>query len=470
MQQETNADVVVIGGGFAGLITANRLAELGRKPLVLEQGTDAAYLCNSRFTGGTFHVCFRDPVGRTPEELLEAIRTTSLVASEPLAQAVAHEVSKVIGWLREHGIRLAKAGAHEYKSWVLTPFRNNRYGLDWKGRGGDVALRTLTETLQAKGGLLKRGARAIALDLKDASQAVVEVSEGGQTHRYRANAVVIADGGFQGNPDLMRKFITPRPESLVQRGAGTGRGDGLSMALAAGAASIGMNRFYGHLLAKDALTNDNLWPFPVADPLVESAIVVNDAGERFADEGKGGVWMANQVAWMDDPLSAVIIFDDAIWRGPGADGLMSPNPNMVNAGANIASAGTIVELAGLVGLPADALARTVNAYNAALLAYKLLDLQPIRTAMFGKPMPIFKAPFHALTVAAGITYTMGGISIDEHARALDAVGKPVARLYAAGCCSGGLEGGPDSGGYVGGLAKSGVTALRAAEHIAANLT
>ena len=245
MQQETNADVVVIGGGFAGLITANRLAELGRKPLVLEQGTDAAYLCNSRFTGGTFHVCFRDPVGRTPEELLEAIRTTSLVASEPLAQAVAHEVSKVIGWLREHGIRLAKAGAHEYKSWVLTPFRNNRYGLDWKGRGGDVALRTLTETLQAKGGLLKRGARAIALDLKDASQAVVEVSEGGQTHRYRANAVVIADGGFQGNPDLMRKFITPRPESLVQRGAGTGRGDGLSMALAAGAASIGMNRFYG---------------------------------------------------------------------------------------------------------------------------------------------------------------------------------------------------------------------------------
>jgi fumarate reductase flavoprotein subunit len=84
-------------------------------------------------------------------------------------------------------------------------------------------------------------------------------------------------------------------------------------------------------------------------------------------------------------------------------------------------------------------------------------------------MPIVKAPFHALPVAAGITYTMGGISIDEHARALDAGGNPLGRLYAAGCCTGGLEGGPDSGGYVGGLAKSGVTALRAAEHIAAHI-
>jgi phospholipid/cholesterol/gamma-HCH transport system ATP-binding protein len=57
---------------------------------------------------------------------------------------------------------------------------------------------------------------------------------------------------------------------------------------------------------------------------------------------------------MDDPLSAVVIFDDAIWRGPGADGLMACNPNMVNGGAKIHSAGSIAELAALAGLPADA--------------------------------------------------------------------------------------------------------------------
>ena len=56
----------------------------------------------------------------------------------------------------------------------------------------------------------------------------------------------------------------------------------------AGAAAIGMKRFYGHLLAKDAMTNPNLWPFPAADPLAEAGILVDARGMRFADEGEGG--------------------------------------------------------------------------------------------------------------------------------------------------------------------------------------
>ena len=53
-------DVVAIGGGFAGLIAANRAAELGLRAAVLERETDDRYLCNSRYTTGIAHILFQD--------------------------------------------------------------------------------------------------------------------------------------------------------------------------------------------------------------------------------------------------------------------------------------------------------------------------------------------------------------------------------------------------------------------------
>jgi fumarate reductase flavoprotein subunit len=74
-----------------------------------------------------------------------------------------------------------------------------------------------------------------------------------------ARAIVIADGGFPGDPELFRRHIGPAPELVLQRHAGSANGDGLRMAEAAGAASTRLDRFYGHLLSRDAM-NTRLWP------------------------------------------------------------------------------------------------------------------------------------------------------------------------------------------------------------------
>ena len=50
--QDEETDVIIVGGGFSGLVAANRMAQLGLKPLVLEKGTDEFYFCNGRLTGG----------------------------------------------------------------------------------------------------------------------------------------------------------------------------------------------------------------------------------------------------------------------------------------------------------------------------------------------------------------------------------------------------------------------------------
>ena len=79
------------------------------------------------------------------------------------------------------------------------------------------------------------------------------------------------------------------------------------------------------------------------------------------------------------------------------------------------------------------------------------------------------APFRAIPVCAGITYTMGGIAIDRDCRAQHRDGGAIAGLYAAGSSTGGFEGGPNAA-YIGGLSKAIVTGMRAAESIAGKTT
>lgn len=459
---DMRADVIVVGGGLAGLSAANRLAQLSLHAAVLEQGRDDRYLCNSRLTGGAIHICYRDPLAG--ELVLRAAieQATVGTANPALANAVAKDAGRAIGWLREQGLGFARGGTEEYKRWVLTPLRPARPGLIWEGRGGDVMLRRLEANLTGRGGQLVRGARVCAIEPDNAGRWVVRTHEGVVV---RAGAVIIADGGFQGDPELVGLHISPRPDRVLQRGAGTGRGDGLRMAVKLGAATVGLDRFYGHVMTADALTNPDLWPYPWADPIVTAGIVVDARARRFVDEAKGAVFVANAIARLSDPLSAVAIFDEAIWSGPAAGGVIPPNPNLEVVGAKLYQAPSIAELAKALDLPPDALAATVTGWNDALAAGRGAALEPPRGDGPPPAFPILHAPFRAVRLCAGITYTMGGIAIDGDARVLRADGSAIDGLYAAGTAAGGLEGGPMSG-YVGGLAKSCITGLRAAEHIA----
>ena len=58
------------------------------------------------------------------------------------------------------------------------------------------------------------------------------------------------------------------------------------MAIAVGAETVGLDKFYGHVLSRDALTNEHLWPYPQLDVICAKGIVVTTDGRRFADEGQ----------------------------------------------------------------------------------------------------------------------------------------------------------------------------------------
>ena len=274
--------------------------------------------------------------------------------------------------------------------------------------------------------------------------------------------VELADGGFQADRARLGRHITGRPDRIRQRNTETGRGDGLHMAEEAGAATVGLDKFYGHVLSRDVMTDPMLWPYPQVDVICASGIVVGADAKRFTDEGLGGVYITNEIARLDDPLSATAIFDSTVWEQAKEADLVPPNPLLVEAGGTLHTAGSIGELALRSGLDTGTLEVTVAAFNAAAKAGRTAALTPARTADRYTPVPIETPPFHAIPLAAGITVTMGGIAVDGAARVLRPDDTPIPGLYAAGSTVGGVEGGPNAA-YIGGLIKAFLLGLVAAE-------
>src|ERR671938_473831 len=109
-------------------------------------------------------------------------------------------------------MRFMRASASEYHKWVLAPPGRSRPGLDWEGRAGDVLLRTLESRLISRNGTLMRGARARSLVMEKGRCAGVVADVNGAAKTFRSRAVMIADGGFQGNPELVARYISKHPE------------------------------------------------------------------------------------------------------------------------------------------------------------------------------------------------------------------------------------------------------------------
>lgn len=464
-------DLVVVGGGLAGLTAGARSAELGRKVLLLEKEAGERYVCNSRLAGGILHIAYHD-CRRPADELLGVIRAaTAGKVSEAQAQALAGDAPRFLAWLEEKGVRFMRFGAADWQRWCLAPPRPLAPGIVWEGYGSDVTLRRLTDAFKAGGGTIALGAAASALRMEDGRCVGVAYAQGGREIEARAHAVLIADGGFQADAELFRQYIGPRPDRLVRRNAGNATGAGLRMAVAAGAAITGVNNFYGHLLSRDALTNANLWPYPEVDAIACAGIVVGADGRRLTDESRGGIGMANFIARLDDPASATAIFDAAIWDGPGRTARFPANPYVEKFGGTVLRAGSVAELAEKIGVPAANLAATVDTYNTHVRQGTCDRMVPPRGAAAyvngatTPPVPIEKAPLMALPLCVGITYTMGGIEIDGHGQVLRPDGTVIPGLYAAGTTTGGMEGGGDNGrvGYVGAMMRAGVFGLRAAE-------
>ena len=370
--EELNCDVVVVGAGIAGFVAGVRLAQEGRKVIVLEKQSDDVYVNNTRMTSCAMHFC--SMALDSPEDKLHAafIGRTGGETREDLEKAVLADRMRVVDFFVKQGVDLRRGDDYPQFAHIFMPPALIPEGYVWKDRGGDRMMRVMEARLKALGSQLLRGHAAEHVVMEGSkATGVTGITSSGNPFVVRANSVVLAGGGFEANPEMLRGRVSPRPERLFRRNSGAGTGDSLRMAQKAGAVATELGGFYGHVLSRSAFENQKLWPFPYLDPLLMAGMLVGPDGRRFADEGLGGTYAANQIARLADPMSAVVIIDERIWRERGVDNPpppYAPNPWLPNHGGEMHTAATLEELAGKAGLPATELVDEVRAYNASVEA------------------------------------------------------------------------------------------------------
>jgi fumarate reductase flavoprotein subunit len=446
-------DCVVIGGGLAGMTAARRLQQLGARPCVIERGTIEGGLCNARISGGLVHLAWEAP-DEDSSLLLRRLLEVNPDIDPSLASALAVNAGRSIEWLHAEGVETYAKSAVRYQKYTLYPPRLGTGRRIEPDLGPDRLMLALYRGFRAGTGEIRLGASAEQLtpqpDVTPASW-LVRYRADGMLHEVAARHVIIADGGFQASQDLLSTYVGANAHRSLLRAMPSSRGDGLKMLLDNGATTTGMDKVYGHMLAASAVDDDDLWPYPAMDKLcLEGALIDKDA-VLLDHSAQTGVELVTLLCATADPTAYTIVFDDVVWNNAGRDNPYNspvPNPALVERGARMYVAETLDNLADQLSGDAESLRIAVEKHNQAP----------------GKP-GIRTAPFYAIPVIPGLTFTMGGIRIDASAAVLNTADLPIPGLYAAGSCVGGIHGGPH-GGYVGGLATAIELGIIAAESIA----
>jgi fumarate reductase flavoprotein subunit len=438
--------------------------EQGAKVLLIEKSNGELGDGNVLMASGSLRAGGKSPKSN-PAELYEFVMAEK-VGYPDLVKAWSETCGRAIDWLAGAGVGLEETAAG--RIWLD---QNSEISLApvYKKDVGTRALTKLKERFVNLGGRYLNGVAAERLIVENGRVCAVIGKQVGSEIELRARAIILATGGFSANKELVKKYIGPHADECKLRGSKQDTGDGLRMALAVAAKAVNLKYFYGHLISRKALTDDRFWPYPRLDAFVDDGILINRDGNRFVDEGRGDVAVANELARSDDVTGAVLIFDNVTWEGARDDTFSNlvktpaPNPWLLDNDGELFCHDTVEGLADLIGVGRN-LSTTLEDYNRAVESLTTNRLPVPRT---GKPKPL-RALYYGLRVIPGITFMMGGILVNCRGEALNEEEKPICGLYAAGDAIGGLMGGYH-GGYTGGLMQAVVTGILAGENAAISL-
>jgi tricarballylate dehydrogenase len=250
---------------------------------------------------------------------------------------------------------------------------------------------------------------------------------------FHAKSVVLACGGFEGNPEMVALYMGESGRYLrpVARGGYYNRGEGIRMALNIGAAPAGDYSGY-HAQPIDPRSG-------ATEPLVmifTQGILVNRNGQRFIDEAPGSI-----DAHYEDITRTIRKQPDGIaWCVTDA-GLDEINnwQRCLRTDQPPVIAATLTELAAAMEMPPAVFARTVANYNAACTGgmWDPHSIDGLATEGLAPPKtnwarPLEKPPFRAWPVISSNTFTFGGLKVTPDAQVVNMSGEVIPGLYAAG--------------------------------------
>lgn len=420
-------DVLVLGGGNAALCAAISARRSGASVLVLEgapkfyRGGNTRHTRNMRCAHDSATDTLTGPY--TEDEFWEDIhRVTGGDTDEELARFMIAESKRMLGWIREQGVRFQPS-----LGGTLSLGRTNSFFLG----GGRAMLNALYRTARALGVEVRYDAEVIGLDIEGGAFRSAQVRGTKGIETIRAGALVAAAGGFEANIEWLKESWGAAAENFLIRGSPYNRGTVLQMLLASGAQKVGDPK-QCHAVAIDARAPRFDGGIITRLDCVVFGIVVNNQAERFYDEGEDfwpkryAIW-GRLVAAQPDQI-AYVIFDDRSLKAF----MPSLYPPITDA--------TLEGLAEKLGLDPGKFARTVADFNAAVVSGGTFDqavLDDCRTDGLVPPKShwaraINQPPYYAYPVRPGITFTYLGVKVDKGARMVMADGQPATNIFAAG--------------------------------------
>ncbi len=459
--------VVVIGGGNAAFCAALSAAQAGAKVTLLERAPFDARGGNSRFTAGAIRTVYDgvSDLRRIMPDLTDAEidrtdfgryeagdfyddlgRVTQYRCDPVLADLLVLQSFNTLLWMHEQGVRfLPLYGRQSFEVDGKVRFWGGLTVEAWGGGPGLVD--SLTDAAHRQGIDIHYSARALQLMQQHGRISGVRVQQGenSEAEVLAADAVVLASGGFQANQAWRASYLGRDWDLARVRGSRYNTGDGIRMALDIGA------RARGHWSGCHAVGWDMNAPefgdLDVGDGFQKHSypfgIMINANGVRFVDEGAdfrnytyaryGREILAQpgQFAWQ--------IFDAKVSH-------LLRDEYRIRQVTKV-EANSIDELAGkLDNVNPDGLRRTIAEFNAAVDDSTPFDptikdgrsTQGLQVPKRNWANRIDTPPFQAFGVTCGITFTFGGLHVDDQARVLDDSGTPIPELYGAGELVGGL--------------------------------
>lgn len=443
------ADVIVLGGGLAGLTAAICAREAGHSVTLVEPDPLNGQGSNSRISGGVFHLAWGamdEPPGQLFDRMVEQ---TDGEVDRDVARSLARNAGPAISWLSEHGVELGPKGKRPHDRFTCLPWVEAKGDALQPQRGAEIALARLRS---CAGQLEVRIVRGWAAGLQRRGVGW-EVSCHGSAgiSTVAGQEIVVATGGFQANSELMRNYVGAYADQAFLRSTRSSMGTGLRLLLSAGAAMTDPSSpVYGHLVCGTAVSNPMLWPQPTVDAIARRGLLVDRMGRTFDHHAQTGIGLVNAMVASDDPAGCWVVFDGQVHAEASAerdaggtltatqtDGHLEGVAQLVERGAQIVEAPTVWQLAQRIGVPVRNLEASANCWQRESSACTSSRL------------------WYALRVLPGVTTTMRGVLVDDTCRVLDGRRSPLTGLRAAGDVVG-VHGGP-RGGYLGGLAVALIT-------------
>lgn len=366
----------------------------------------------------------------------------------PLQEFLVNESMSVVRWLATHNVKFAPIYSRQ------TFKKDGKYifwgGLTLEAEGeGDGLVQAERREFLRLGGTTRYNCDVQALIIENGQLAGVTFEQDGQLHTQKADAVVLACGGFESNKQLRIKHLGEQWANARVWGTRHNLGKGLEMATAVGAA---LNGNFGGCHAPPMDLNMPEYG-NLTIPHIERkqyrkisylfGVMLNAHGNRFVDEGadfRNYTYAQYGKAVLEQPDNlAWQIFDARV------DHLLYSEYK--TADASFAEADSLPELVQkLVGVNPEKALQTMETYNRSVDTSVLFDptIKDGRTTR-GLVLPksnwanvLDTPPFRAYPVTGGITFTYGGLAVDRAGSVLDENGKAIPGLFAAGELVGGV--------------------------------